>query len=181
MPKIKPDPGSVRQIRLDYHARQDRLSVRINTTGRAEFRLWFTRHFTQGLWDMLMKVVASNPSVQSQSDPEARKEVIAFQHDSAVANATFQAKFDEGADHYPLGQDPLLVTGCKVTPNKGRPPSLTLETDDGQTLTFGLDDRILHSLCKLLIVVVKTTDWGLDLAGEFSASGTEGTGPTKVH
>ena len=58
---------------------------------------------------------------------------------------------------------------------------MTLETDDGQTPTLSLDDRIPHALRGPLIAAVKTTGWRLDLAGEFPGSDTAEHGLTKGH
>ena len=112
------DPMSaLHQFNLEYNSEQDRLLFRMSTRDGTEIRLWFTRRFVRRLWGLLIKLLERDPHVAAQTDPVAKKSVVAFQRDSAITQSDFSKNFEEkSAPALPLGEEPVLVTKCKATP-----------------------------------------------------------------
>ena len=61
------EPDRLHQINLGYSPEEDRILLRINTTGKTEYRLWMTRRYVKILWKLLTKSVESLPGVQAQA------------------------------------------------------------------------------------------------------------------
>ena len=155
--------SALHQFNLDYNAEQDRLLFRMSTTEGSEIRLWFTRRFIKRLWGLLTTLLERDPHVAAQTDPVAKKSVVAFQRDSAITKSDFTKDFDEKpAPTLPLGEEPVLVTKCKATPTTSG-FTLVFSPDDGQQVSVTLNVQYLHSLTHLLFEAFKKTDWDLDM------------------
>lgn len=172
--------GQLHQIRIDYVAAEDRLRLLISTRDKTEYRLWLTRRFTQGFWSLLKRLMTADASVQAQDDEGARKAVLAYKHAKATPEESFEKPYEPEAQTLPLGEEPAVVTGCKVGKAKdGGGTRLTFQLADKREVGIGVNDKIVHSLAKLLADVMPTTGWGLDLQAEFEEA--EAARPARVH
>ena len=100
--------SALHQFNLEYNAEQDRLLFRMSTRDGTEIRLWFTRRFVKRLYELLAKLLERDPNVAAQTDPVARKSVVAFQRDSAITQSDFSKEFEEkSTPALPLGEEPV--------------------------------------------------------------------------
>ena len=81
-----PMTGQLHQMNLEYSASQDRLVLKINTTDKQEARLYLTRRFTRELWDALIKILADQPEIKKQANPEVKKAMMAFEQDAKTTH-----------------------------------------------------------------------------------------------
>jgi hypothetical protein len=161
------------QLRLDYSAEQDRLLLRISTNDGKEVLLWLTRRCVKIMWPLLVEMAKSSPRIALQSSPEARAALLGFEHERALRGADFSRPYEEAARERPLGHEPLLVTRMQVGRDAEGKHVLSLAPVAEQRVNVTLDDKLLHSLCRLLQKVVGDTDWELtlDLPKTFVADG----------
>lgn len=170
--------GQLHQIRVDYVATEDRLRMLISTRDGAEYRLWLTRRFTRGFWQLLMKLMSADASVQAQPEGEGRKAVLAYKHAQAAPEENFEKPYEQ-AENLPLGETPQLVKGCRVGQRQAGGTRLTFQLVDGREVGIGVNDHIVHSVAKLLVDVMPNTGWDFDLKSELDAA-EEGR-PAQVH
>jgi hypothetical protein len=90
-----PEQDKLHQINIGFSPEEDRLLLRINTTGKTEYRLWMTRRYVKVLWRMLTKSVESLPDVVAQAAPESREAVKSFQREEARQAADYSKDFEE--------------------------------------------------------------------------------------
>jgi len=155
--------SALHQFNLEYNAEQDRLLFRMSTRDGTEIRLWLTRRFVKRLWSLLTKLLEHDPHVSAQTDPVAKKSVVAFQRDSAITQSDFLKNFEEkSTPALPLGEEPVLVTKCKATPT-ATGFTLAFSPDEGQQVSVSLNVQYLHSLTHLMFEAFKKTDWDLNL------------------
>ena len=155
--------SALHQFNLEYNSEQDRLLFRMSTRDGTEIRLWFTRRFVKRLWGLLIKLLERDPHVAAQTDPVAKKSVVAFQRDSAMTQSDFSKNFEEkSAPALPLGEEPVLVTKCKATPT-ATGFTLAFSSDEGQQVSVSLNAQYLHSLTHLLFEAFKPPGYLLTL------------------
>lgn len=153
----------VHQIQLQYHAREDRGLLRINTLDRCEYCFWVTRRFTKLLWPILVRMLESTETVAHQADPATKSAVLSFEHEKAVSSSDFTTEYREGAEKAPLGKSPLLLAKIEVRPDSGRGPRLALLPAEGRGLELVMDDKLLHAMCTMIAKTVRSAEWDLDV------------------
>ncbi len=166
--------SQLHQINMEYQPVEDRLVLKVNTTDRKEVRLWFTRRFTKQFWDALLNILEQNPEIMRHQDDDAKKAMMAFQQENVLQDDQFKKKFDETAVEFPLGQDPVLVTGFQYQP-KGPDgvPRMVFQISTGSEMGVPVNDQIIHSFVKLLMQVSKATGWDLSFEIGFAADEEE--------
>ncbi len=157
---------TLHQLNITVSTEEDRLLLRLSTTGKREYRLWLTRRFVRALWDVLLKVAERQPGVGEQGDEEVRKALLSFQHDAAINEADFKTAYKGGELETPLGEEPVLLTGAQLkTSRSGNVElTLTLTATDNRTVSVRLDPKLLHSFCGMLAAAAKKAEWALDLS-----------------
>ena len=164
--------SQLHQMNMEYSASQDRLVLKINTTDKQEARLHLTRRFTRELWDALIKILADQPEIKQQPNPDVKKAMMAFEQDAKTKKESFNQDFEKGAAEFPMGEEPALVTGFKFMPKgpDGNPRMLFVTN---QKLELGIPgtEQILYSFAKLLAQAVTVTGW--DLTFEMGAKADE--------
>lgn len=171
------EPDRLHQINLGYSPEEDRILLRINTTGKTEYRLWMTQRYVKILWKLLTKSVESLPDVQAQAAPETRQAVKSFQREEARQTANFSKNFEDKDAKRPLGEKASLLTGIRTSPG-GKGTQLTLQTKDGRAINLSLEKKLLYSLCDLLISSTTQAEWGLNLkVDDVPAAEPEQDGP----
>ena len=151
------------QLQLRFSPEEDRLLLRLNTDDRQEYRLWLTRRLVKLLWPVLVQTLESDALVQAQSDPDAKKAVVAFQQETALAQADFQTAFQEDAEDLPLGDAPLLITRVQVKAGPGGGRTVSFLPNHGQGANVVFDVPTLHAFSRLLLNAAKRADWSLTL------------------
>ncbi|MDA0228883.1 MAG: hypothetical protein O3B21_01715 [Proteobacteria bacterium] len=165
----KPEQDKLHQINLGFSPEEDRLLLRINTTGKTEYRLWLTRRYVKLLWKLLTKSVESLPDVRAQSAPETRAAVKSFQRQEARQAADYSKNYEDGEAKRPLGEGAALLVGVRAGPGKGG-TQLTLQTKDGRAINLSLEPKLLYSLLDLLISSTTQAEWNLNLRAEDAAA-----------
>lgn len=134
--------------------------LRVTTVAGQEFRTFLTRRFLKGLWPLIQRTIDSKVALKAPS-PETRSDVIAFEQQKAVAEADFSTPFvDEPARTFPLGETPYVAKQASVRLD-GETFRLALNPDSGQGFEIGLDDKLMHSLCKLIEQAARSAEWDL--------------------
>lgn len=158
--------GQIHQINMNYAPAHDRLVLRFNTTDRKVFRFFLTRRFTSQLWDALSKIQEQNPEVRQHDDPDVRKAVKEFKQETTLSKEQFGQRFQEEQSDFPLGEQPILITGFGFTPkSETKAPRMAFQTVDGKQISMGVNDQIIVSMIKLIVQAMPQTDWNLELKG----------------
>lgn len=163
--------SGLHQIQLRYDALEDRALLRVTTTERSEFRFWITRRYARLLWAALNGAAARGGPAAAQPAPEARKAVLAFEHEAAVSKADFATRFQDQGLSTPLGTAPLLLARIKCAPIDDARVLLAMHPREGQGIEVRLDRTLLHSLMKLLTEAARAGEWDLDMRMEIPQPG----------
>lgn len=155
---------TIHQLQVAFDAAEDRLLFRVSTTAGEEFRIFLTRRFVKGLWPLLIKTMDSKVAVKAPLIAEARREVLAFEHEKAVHETDFKTPFQEPPSEtprqFPLGQAPYVATqgNVRLVDDTFK---LALNPANGKGIEIGLDDRLMHSLCRLIEQAARSAEWDL--------------------
>lgn len=153
------------QLKLEFNPEQDRLLLRVSTSDGKEVSLWLTRRCVKLLWPALMNLAQAAPAIAKVGDPEARKAMLGFQHENAVKQSDFSKPYEEAPRERPLGIDPILVGRVQTRRDEAGNPVLSMMPLTGnQGIHLTLDEKLLHSVCRLLQQAVAKADWDVDLA-----------------
>lgn len=133
--------------------------------------MYLTRRFVKGLWPLLIRTIDSKVAVKAPV-AEARREVMAFEHEKAVSETDFKTPFQEPPAQtprqFPLGEAPYVAVQGNVRLVDGT-FKLALNPANGQGVEIGLDDRLMHSLCRLIEQSARAADWDLPFFGGLPA------------
>jgi hypothetical protein len=151
------------QLKLEFVAEQDRLLLRLSTDSGAEVLLWLTRRCVKRLWPVLLAMAQEKPEIKLQANPEARKALLGFQHEKAVAQADFSKPYQDVPRERPLGTDPFVVTRIQPRRDPQGRHVLGLLPTEGQGVHVTLDDGLLHGFAKLLQNAVAKAEWDMEL------------------
>ncbi len=157
-------------MNIEYQPAEDRLVLKINTTDKQEFRLWMTRRFTKQFWDSIIKIVEQAPDIKKHADPEVKKAVMAFQQANKVKPEQFDKPYEAAAARFPLGEDPVLLTGFAYAPKgPNGAPRMAFQTGRGLEVALPVNDQIIFSIAKLLAQVGRQTGWDLEFEMGFKS------------
>jgi len=154
--------SSISQVQIRYAPLEDRLLMRLNTAERTEFRFWITRRFARQLATALHDLLAERQEVMAQAGGEARKAVLEFQHQEAIAKANFTQRFEGRPTQLPLGPNPVLLTRLKINRTIDGKPLLGLYPEQGRGIDLALQSTLLHSVCKLFADALQVADWQIE-------------------
>ncbi len=171
----------VHQVTSQYLAEDDRLLLRINVSDQAEFRFTLTRRYAKQMLHALAKIIGSEQALLAEGDitsnapafdspttkqkimrdPETKKAMMEFEHESAIAKADFEKKYMGELKNTPLGKEPILATGLSFTPHENQLPTMSIVGKDGKGLNISLSKTLLHSFYKLLVDAANNAGWDL--------------------
>ena len=154
--------SQISQIQIKFVATEDRLLLRVSSSTQQEFRFWLTARLVRMLYPALYDALSKTSPIAPQSIPAAKQEVLAFEHQQAVAKTDFNTGFKEVKQDFPLGEIPILVTRCQLRPNPDGNTVLALAPEQGQGIDVNLSNELLHSFTKLLVDACKIAEWPLD-------------------
>ncbi len=169
------------QLKLEFNAEHDRLLLRLSTDSGAEVLLWLTRRCVKRLWPVLISMAQAKPEIQLQPNPDARKALLGFQHEKAVAQADFSKPYEEVPRERPLGAEPLLVTRIQPRVDAQGRHVLGLLPTEGQGVHITLDEGLLHGFVKLLQNAVQKAEWDLEFVLPQVAAPTEVEGRPTIN
>ncbi len=90
--------------------------------------------------------------------------MLAFEHEKAVRETDFSKPFvaPEAAPHrFPLGEAPFVAIHGQLRFEAKGAYKLVLNPGSGRGVEIGLDERLLHSFCKLLESAARAGEWDL--------------------
>jgi hypothetical protein len=159
---------NLHQIKIDFSAEEDRLLLAISTAPAGdqsgqEMLLWLTRRGVKLLWPALIKLAGSAPDIAVQNHPEARKAMLDMRHQAAVQKADFSKPYEQAERERPLGERPLLVTRMQYRALESGKYLLALLPQTGQGVNLTMDEKLLHSFCRLLQGAVAKAQWDIRL------------------
>lgn len=155
------------QFGFEYDADEDRLLLKVKTSDHAEIRVWLTQRFIKMMmWPHLQKLTEMEPQVQRQSSPVARKSIISFQRETAIAKTDFSTPYEKKVTAHPAGEEPQLARRLKVKTSTNGLHVVTFVTKEGKEIAISLNNQHLHSFCHLLAQAVDKAKWGLGLEAE---------------
>lgn len=152
--------GRLQQLQVTYAPQEDRILLRVNTTEREEFRFWLTRRLVLRLLPGLTRSLARQPDIGAHPDAEARREVFRFRREQALSRADFETTYQEGAESFPLGEQPVLVTGIRLRRREEDRWLLVLQPAGGQGTEILLKEDMVYSLQSLLLKTAEGAGWG---------------------
>ncbi|MBA2963337.1 MULTISPECIES: hypothetical protein [Ramlibacter] len=168
----------IHQLSVTYQAEQDRVLLRVNSTGGDEMRLWLTRRLMLGLWplltklqtDQVLKMEAAGTELE-RADEELRRMLAEFRKEELLQRADFQTPYED-KPNLPLGAEPLLVTDVDASPlPNGR---LRLGFNERAAVSGGakprgfqveLDPKLTQGLMYLLDQALANAQWREGFAG----------------
>ena len=147
---------SITQFNATYVQEEDRVMFRFNTSASQEYRLWFTRLVVR---DLLRLIDQGSVQVLAREHPvEQAKAIAEFKQQAKAANPQFTTFVP--ATQFPLGADPVLVHGMRLTVQPDH-TALELLIPKGQVLTMRLTEDMLGQVRLLLQTIEKRAGWGL--------------------
>jgi hypothetical protein len=153
--------AQIDQIQVRFVPTEDRILVRIATKDHAEYLFWMTRRYVRLMWPGLTQTLQQNPRISVQPSPDARRELLAFEHQKAVSAADFATPYRETDKTHPLGQAPILLVRLQLRPLDAQHAQLSVGPETGPGLDLTLNQGLLHSFAELLSMAVARADWDL--------------------
>ena len=144
--------------------------MRVATNGDEEFRFWLTRRFVKALRPHLGQALTTQPQIQTQANPDARRELLKFEHEQAVRAADFNTPYQDSSKRLPLGDEPPVLTRFQLRPGTGGTITLALGPEKGQGIDLALNAKLIHSILALMDAAIKAAEWDLP-AAEAAANG----------
>ena len=155
--------ATLHQLTLTFDPVQDRMLLRIGTGENTEYQLWLTRRFVKILWGALMETLDRNPEIRKDLMPDVRDAVKAMEHQEAVQSSDFSKSHAKDNVNLTSNSGPLLVTGGQVKLVNADNTVLAFKTADGEGVQFGLNQKLLHALCHMMITSSEKAEWDLRL------------------
>lgn len=168
----------IHQLQVVFDPAEDRLLLRVSTTDAQEIRAHLTRRYVRLLWPELLRVADAGVALKA---PAARREVLAFEREKALAQTDFSRPFEQPAGaprNYPLGEAPFLATRARVNAAGPGAYRVSIDPQAGRGIEIALDDRLLHSLLRLIESAVRAAEWNLTLE---AIAPPPGPGPDAGH
>jgi hypothetical protein len=155
---------NVAQLQLSFDAEQDRLLFRMNGDDGAELRAWLTRRMIKLLWPNLLGILGKKIALETPAaTPEAQRMLAGMQHEAQVRGADFSQPFRAQAQHFPLGEQPLLVTRVDLTLLPSRQILFAMKSPQGASIDVNMDEALFHGLCRLLQQSCELAGWDMRL------------------
>jgi len=144
----------IRQIQVVSDIVQDRLVLRVATSGNEEFRVFLTRRFLRELWPHLTAML--NGHLKATARP-AETPLPGGEPPS------FEQAFREENPIYPLGATPLLASEAKLDTAGDGQVNLLLREGRERSLNLNLNADLMQALCAMLRAASEKAAWNLAL------------------
>ena len=149
---------TLHQINLNYNPAEDRILIRVSTTGQQEYRVWLTRRFTSIMLDILNKSLTEGMSAESE---EAKSALLDWQKKEVTDKADFSKPFIEDNEvHFPLGKGGILAQKLSFS-KSGQKLNLLITPSKGQGMNLALDKDLQKVVYKMFEDAVAKAQWQL--------------------
>lgn len=148
--------SALQQINLSYSPEEDRLLLRVSDGELSEFRVWFTRRYTELLCNMLVEEM--NKAGGMQELASSRETLQGFK------NGAFNKEYDDSLRHqFPLGETGVL--GYRINFNRGEAGATMLQLlpQQGQGITLTLGRSMLFMFYNLIEQALTQANWNMAL------------------
>ncbi|CAB5495167.1 hypothetical protein THERMOT_256 [Bathymodiolus thermophilus thioautotrophic gill symbiont] len=170
---------NIHQMQISYSNQEDRLILSINSKENEELRLFLTRRIVASFWEILNKTISHSLSIATPNDilkpkdgqPESQKKQMEqkmeqqIQHQNIIEKSDYETPFNNG-NKFPVGEAPILVEKITINVYENNNTALIFESNNGQNINLNLNPQLLHNLSDLLIRVMPSTNWNIDLMSE---------------
>jgi hypothetical protein len=146
--------NALQQMNMIYVAEQDRLLLRISTTGDAEYRVWLTRRYCGLLLQVFLEQIELQGGYQGLA---SRQDTLA-----QLRGGALDQPYEPGPrTNYPLGEQGVLGYRINVNRDQAGATQLQLLPEQGQGVNVNLDKSTLYMLYNVLEQALTQTDWNL--------------------
>lgn len=146
--------NSLQQLNMSYVPEQDRLLLRISTSGDAEYRVWLTRRYCSLLLKVLVEQIERHGGYHEIASRQDTRERLR-------GGALGQPYAPPQTLHYPLGEQGVLAYRINVGNQQSGAVALQLLPEQGQGVTFTLDKPTLYLVYNVLEQALTQADWKL--------------------
>jgi len=166
----------INQVNFSYSPLEDRLLFRFNTLNKTEIRMWLTRAMSIKLLGQLHRLVKVDLLRERPGlGAIAMQTVGKFRREAVLEKADYVQPFSGGAEIFPLGLQPILVTD--VVMDSSKPVSVvTFQLAIGQGVNLSLNHDLGVAIGKLMSDVVDGLNWGLGMVEELPMAGVGNLG-----
>jgi len=161
----------LQQIQAGYWRNEDRLLLRVSFKHEDgtlhEIRSWMTRHMVKSLWPGIIHALETQVALDNPNAAHASSEIVSMAHQVKVeeirSRGDFDVPFAPEIDHYPLGQQPILLVQANINIATNRTPRINFVSSNNGSFEIGFTPSMLHGFCTVLQDAVKATDWDIEL------------------
>ena len=131
---------------------------------------FLTRRFVSLLYPILTKILHADSCVnkpqaeylagKSLNDNQIRNEMVKFQQQDSIEKTNTSIPYQNNGLSHPLGNDPILLANISTNTDSGK-LKLSLTPEQGQGVSFYLDQGLTHQFRNLLLESLKAIDWQL--------------------
>lgn len=150
-------PGGQNQINISYDAAEDRLLIRA-TEGDKEYRAWWTRRLALRMLALFAEQPFPTVNSATHLAADQQQALGAIEKQGAVQQADFATPFQAAAQHYPLGEQGVLVQRVDVN-TEGKVVKFVMLPQQGEGLTLALPPSQRYSFEHMLQQVMQAADW----------------------
>jgi hypothetical protein len=157
---------NIHQMQMRFDPAADRLLWQLRTFGGEMFGVWLTRRLLRHLWPPMQDLVTQSGIAQLMPHatvlPEARAMLAQAARERPLPTAQFDQPFTQLATARPLGTEPLLPGGFKLSAGpKNSGLTLEMQEDGGRSLKLQLSDDLSAALVRLIEQALAEADWNL--------------------
>jgi hypothetical protein len=148
--------SSLQQMNLTYSPEEDRLLLRVRDGELSEFRVWFTRRYTELLCNMLMEEMNAAGGMQELASSDETRQ--------SFKNGAFSQEYDEAPGRqFPLGKSGMMGYRINISHGAQGVTNLQLLPQEGQGITLTLGRSMLYLLYNLIEQALAQANWNLAL------------------
>ncbi|MEI8325402.1 MAG: hypothetical protein WCH44_08560 [Betaproteobacteria bacterium] len=164
---------NIHQLSVIYMDEQDRILLRLNTTGGDELRLWLTRRMLARVMEPMQDAVGhleARKTPLCDGSPASRRMLADLRRAEAMQHSDFSTPYQGQPVALPLGTQPLLVTQMTMTVKDDRQLQITFEErlsppQEVRSFQIAMESGMLHGFMHLLEAAVAMAQWNLSRIG----------------
>ena len=151
--------NKLHQLNINYDSQQDRLLLKVTTTNNDEYRIWFTRRFSQ----LLNQILETEIGKRGGTNEIVQKKQTTTMLKSGAFEQPFHA---ENSENFPLGEEGILAYGIKTSKNEAGSLILEIQNADKKGMSLNLNDSLLYMFHSLLTQGIQRADWSIQSSAE---------------
>lgn len=149
------------QTQIRYLQEEDRLLFSVLTTEHQELRFLLTRRLVMLAMPILIDALKKSSSVVLQPSNEGKEVKHQLEHERALSEFNFNQPYSTNIRERPLGDEALLIHTLKLKAFK-QGYQLSLHDKQGKGVEMRVDEKLIHSLVKLIYNVALNADWRIE-------------------